>query len=220
MLGVAPFGLVVRDPAEELFGPRSLARSLIQVGEGIGASQVMFHWSLRTFPTLAEEPNRRCHLALIGERPGSHDAAFSHELRCGRRLTQLSPECVNIGIVAYRPVGVGKHGILVRQPRKMSHLFKDFNRIVPLTKAIQGQSPDLGDFDHLGHQLVQPVGNGLRFAHPTGVDMVGCLVQVSPRTRTGGLAEQVDEMAFRVGKFARSEPRPGTGETCTSVGVW
>ena len=80
MFGVDVTGLMVRNPPKEFFGLGTLPCPLIQISKRVCPPKMMFHWSFRALPSLAEQPHRFLEPTLIGECSSSDDPAFNYEL--------------------------------------------------------------------------------------------------------------------------------------------
>src|SRR5690606_37593719 len=69
-LHVGEGGVAGTHALEQVAGARQVTGALVEVGEGVGAAQVVHLRTLGPAPTLLEEPDRVADLAAVGQRAG------------------------------------------------------------------------------------------------------------------------------------------------------
>lgn len=140
------FNLV--NPGKPAPGPLQVAHPVVQVGECVPEPQVVLLGSLGTQRTRLEQPDCVAQSALVGQCPGSHDAALRDRLRVGIGVSQPVPDIVHLVEPAQRPVAIGEDGQLIDGASQSLVLLKPVPRGRPAAHAVQREAEELLHFSH------------------------------------------------------------------------
>ena len=158
---------------EQCSGLGNLAAALVEIGQRIGASQMMVSRSLREAPTLFEELRGLHDLAPISQRTRHHDATLADEFSSRRHLTKFKPELFNLGPLTQRPVAIGENRILLGGIGQQAEGFELACSRLPLLLAIEGYAVELADRGNGWSLVGQLFQNARCVAEAIGLEVLG-----------------------------------------------
>lgn len=83
--GVGKFLVVLKDPHKQITRSGNVARTFVQIGEGVPQAEMVPAWTLGRNRTTLEKLHRVAEPSLIGEGACRNNAAFHYELSTRRR---------------------------------------------------------------------------------------------------------------------------------------
>ena len=137
---------------------------------------------------------------------GGHDATLGHQLGLGRRLPQLLPQGVDLGVAAEGPVAVGQHRVLLHRPGGGPEGLQVAGRLRPPAQPVEGQPGQLPHRRHVGRVPEE------------GTEQAHGVLGTAPLEGGGGL----DQPGLHLGRdAARRRPgparRPPAGAPCAGA---
>ena len=202
-------------PGEEFPGPGVGARPLVQVGQGVGPSQVVVPWTGWDLPALLQEADRLGQSTLVGDRSGGHQTTLGHQRGAGRGVTELYPECVHVVPPALGTVAVGQHGMLLGAPGQLPEGLQSLRTGPPVTHPVVHQAQELEHLGYLVRPLHELVEDPPSILEALVSECPGSLLEAPQGTATGTVPERPTEQDVGVGQSDRGvgkgDPRQGPG---------
>ena len=178
---VGQLRIVGLDPAEQLPGPGRPAGPLVQVGEGVGAAQMVRPGPRRQAPAVLQDADRRGQVSPVGLGAGQDDAPLGDQIGRRRRRAELLPQGLHVGPAAQGTVAVGQHRMLLHRPAQLAEVLELSHGFLEPAQPVQHQAVELAHVGDVRSIAGQPDEQREGLLEPLGPERLGRVVEAPHR---------------------------------------